>query len=531
LFRLGVLVAALWAVRAAPVGGGRDAGDLLEKVSVVWPEVRAVGEEREGMFELLGKDGVGVGWVATTFPEAEGIQGYVGPSELWVAFDLDRRVRHVGLVASEDTAGHLRMVEGDAGFWRQWVGRGEMALGISDGPVVVSGATLTSEAMARGVAARFGAEGMESWFSARLGVEAVARWFPGMEVVLEDEGRGIYQVMSGGKRVGRVLRSSGMGVCARGFQGVSDVVVVMDADGEVVSGVGLLDSRDNEPYWGDVVEELKYADGFVGKRVEEILAEEDASGFLLVSGASMTAGAVIESVREMLRRDRMAEAEGGVDWEVGVALAWVAAGCFFGLRGKGGKRGRWGFAVVSVAAGLWFGWMLGQDQVLGWARHGLDWRAVLPLLAMTGVALVVPAMTGKNVYCSRICPHGAAQVLAGSLMKRRFALRGRWHRVMERVPWVALLAIWALALLGSGLPLSDAEPFEVWSVGFQAWLPAAILTVGLVAAVFLPQGYCHYGCPTGALLKFLTHSPGRLTKRDLVAVGLVVLAWGFVFFG
>jgi len=45
-----------------------------------------------------------------------------------------------------------------------------------------------------------------------------------------------------------------------------------------------------------------------------------------------------------------------------------------------------------------------------------------------------------------------------------------------------------------------------------------------VAAFFLPQAYCHYGCPTGALLRFLTHAPGRWTARDSVAGVLVVAA-------
>jgi polyferredoxin len=82
-----------------------------------------------------------------------------------------------------------------------------------------------------------------------------------------------------------------------------------------------------------------------------------------------------------------------------------------------------------------------------------------------------------------------------------------------------------LAFLGSGLPFAQAEPFEIWSSGLYAILPAAILTLGLLAAVFLPQAYCHYGCPTGALLKFLTHSPSSWTRRDTAASILVAAAF------
>jgi len=183
-----------------------------------------------------------------------------------------------------------------------------------------------------------------------------------------------------------------------------------------------------------------------------------------------------------------------------------------------------------VAAGIGLGWMVSQDQLLGWGTNGFGLRGALPLLVLTAVAMVVPAFTGKNIYCSRICPHGAAQSLAGQAIKKRFALPKKLHAVMDRVPWLTLVAIWVLAFLGSNLPFAYFEPFETWSSGFVAFVPATILTVGLLAAFFLPQAYCHYGCPTGALFKFLTHAPGRWTSKDSIAGALLVAAGLFVFF-
>jgi polyferredoxin len=157
--------------------------------------------------------------------------------------------------------------------------------------------------------------------------------------------------------------------------------------------------------------------------------------------------------------------------------------------------------------------------------NGFGIRGILPLLALTAAALVIPAFTGRNVYCNRICPHGAAQTLAGSLMrKKRFHLPPKLHAALTRLPWLTLLAIWALAFLASGIPFAYFEPFETWSSGFVAFIPAAILTVGLVAAFFLPQAYCHYGCPTGALLKYLTASPTAWTRRDTIAAILIAAA-------
>jgi Na+-translocating ferredoxin:NAD+ oxidoreductase RnfG subunit len=500
---------------------GADPAALLAGARAEIPEVAKLGVERDGFHELLDADGDTRGWVTGTFPHAAKIRGYNGPSELMVVLDTAGKVRAVRMIDSADTAGHVEKVLADGEFWAQWTGRGEAELGHLGKPRIVSGATLTSEAMARGVAARFGATGMDEWFTKRIEPATIARWFPKAERIEPGPKAGESRVFAGGEEAGIVLRSSRMGVGARGFNGVSDVIVALKGDS--VLGVGLLDSRDNQPYVGDVMDELRFADGFAGRKVGDILATPEHDG-LVVSGASVTAGAVTATVREMLRRHHTDEPRRMMPWATLAATTWVIAGLVIGF-GRPGRRVRLGFAVVSVIAGLTLGWMIGQDQLIGWARNGVDLSNGIPLILLTAVALLVPAFTGKNVYCSRICPHGAAQTLLGTAVKRRFGLPSRPHHIFQRVPWLTLIAIWVLALSGSGFSFAMVEPFEVWSAGFYALLPAAVLSIGLLAAVFLPQAYCHYGCPTGAMLKFLTHSPGDFTRRDAIAAVLVAAGW------
>ena len=495
--RLSLLAAAFLALawRAGDVAT-TDPDALLAGARNTIPTAVALGDGNDGFYELLDENRTRLGWVASTYPHAANIRGYNGPSELIVVLDANGKVRSVRMLASSDTAGHVEKVASDAAFWAQWTGRGEEELGELGSPQVVSGATLTSEAMARGVAARFGAQGMDEWFTREVEPATAARWFPDADRLEPGGSAGIHRVFAGGSELGIILRSGRMGVGARGFNGVSDVLVAID--GDTVRGVGLFDSRDNEPYISDVMEELKFADGFAGRTIDGILAAPDRDG-LIVTGASVTATAVTTTVREMLRRHRAADAPRAPPWGSLAATAWIAAGLVIGLGRRGsGKRVRLGYAAISVAAGLTLGWMVGQDQLIGWARHGIATSTALPLILLTAVALLVPVLGGKNVYCSRICPHGAAQTLAGQAVKRRFALPPRVHRALLRLPWLTLAAIWALAFLGSGVPFAMFEPFEVWSAGFYAFIPAAILTIGLVAAFFLPQAYCHYGCPTGA---------------------------------
>lgn len=531
-YRLGVILAALACLRLLPAkSAGSDPAKILDEAQAVFPSCASLGEPSDGLYPLLDKNGESLGWITSTYPQAEKIQGYSGPSEALVVFDSRRTVKAVRFLYSADTAGHVTKVREDLSFWEQWSGKPESTLGAPGKSRIVTGATLTSEAIARGVAARFGAKGMDQWFPDPLTPDAVAKWYPGADKIEPLKEPGAYHVLKGGTTVGTVLRSSRMGVSARGFNGTSDVIVNFSEDGKTILGIGFLGSRDNVPYIDDVREEMKYTDGFAGKTVAEVMASNpEETEYLFVSGASVTTYAVIDTVFEMLRRHHAEELKKGFPWKTSLALGWIALGVSLSFgKGKWKPKARLPYAAISVAAGITLGWMVSQDQLIGWGADGVDFKGALPLLVLTAVAMIVPAFTGKNIYCTRICPHGAAQTLAGTVIKKRFSLNRRVHSVMERLPWLTLVVIWALAFLASGVPLAYFEPFETWSSGFVAFIPATIFTVGLIAAFFLPQAYCHYGCPTGALLKFLTHAPGRWTSKDTVAGLLLIAAVVIVF--
>lgn len=521
--RLGLIAAAM-----ACLWFHRDAGDLdvqacLTAAQEVYPEATSIGDPQDGWLPLVSGSAELLGWVTTTNPQAREIQGYSGPSELLVIADPQRCVRKVRFWKSADTAGHVETVRRNAAFWNQWNGRSETSLGNYESPQLVSGASLTSEAMARGLAARFGAEGLANDFMRVLSLEEVKTWFPSANSLVPTEKSGCWEVLDAQQRLGFVLRSSRMSVAVRGFNGASDVLVAIDSAQHTVLGIALAETRDNEPYVSDVRDELRFTNGFAGVPIRTLVDSPEHADFLLVSGASTTARAVWATAQEMVRRHTLEKETRSFPWRISLGMAWLATGVWLGFRG--GKKSRRLFALCSVAAGLTLGWMVGQDQLLGWGRNGWQALPALPLLTMTAIALVIPALTGKNVYCSRICPHGAAQTLVGMVIKKRWALPAKLHRALSYFPWLTLVLIWGMALAGTAWPFAQAEPFEVWSTGFYALLPAAIFTVGLIMAFFLPQGYCHYGCPTGALLKFLTHSPGRWTRRDAIAALLVGIAW------
>tara|TARA_B100001964_G_C14014327_1_gene500856 strand:- start:487 stop:750 length:264 start_codon:yes stop_codon:yes gene_type:complete len=76
--------------------------------------------------------------------------------------------------------------------------------------------------------------------------------------------------------------------------------------------------------------------------------------------------------------------------------------------------------------------------------------------------------------------------------------------------------------------LVDIEPFDAYVVKVAGWSAITIAIVGLVASLFIPMAYCRYGCPTGAMLKFLRLGAAseRFGPRDVFATILALVAFG-----
>jgi hypothetical protein len=83
------------------------------------------------------------------------------------------------------------------------------------------------------------------------------------------------------------------------------------------------------------------------------------------------------------------------------------------------------------------------------------------------------------------------------------------------------------------LPLNPAsvEPFDAYLIQTAGWATIIVAIVGLIAAAFIPQAYCKYGCPTGTLLEFIrSHGHAdHFARRDLAA-GLMVVFVAVVYF-
>jgi polyferredoxin len=205
-------------------------------------------------------------------------------------------------------------------------------------------------------------------------------------------------------------------------------------------------------------------------------------------------------------------------------------------RGNAKVRVLWQALLVG-ALGLWAGQLLSLALLAGWAQHGFPWRTAPGLCLLVAVALLFPWASRHQLYCHHICPHGAAQSLLGRVFRRPWTLPARWHRWLVRLPGTTLVA--AILLLavstkfGHSPDLTVLEPFDAWGWRAAASIPIALAIVGLGASLFVPQAYCHYGCPTGALLKFMRSRGGhdRFGRAELLAGILTLAVAGVTQFG
>ena len=76
---------------------------------------------------------------------------------------------------------------------------------------------------------------------------------------------------------------------------------------------------------------------------------------------------------------------------------------------------------------------------------------------------------------------------------------------------------------GSQVELAGWEPFAAWMPQSAAMASLILAGLSVLAASWVPLAYCHYACPTGALLEYLRDQPKVFFKRgDLAAAALLI---------
>lgn len=343
--------------------------------------------------------------------------------------------------------------------------------------------------------------------------------------------------------LGWALRTSPAADRVIGYQGPTDAAVCFDAEGKV-AGVVVAESFDNEPYVGYVRDDRAFRRIWRGLSIEQLAGIDPAeTGIEGVSGATMTSQAVAEGIlraahdhhayRDHHDRQTMTAANAllpvlrAIDPPQWGALGLIVTGIVTAYtRLRGTWFGRLALPIAVLAyLGFGAGALLSQAQLAGWAQAGVP-RGAIVLAALAAAAIVLPATTRKNVYCSHLCAHGAAQQLLGRFARPKRSLPAWMRPLLVALPWALLTLAILTAVLHLPVALVDLEPFDAYLPTVAGAAALAIFAVSLVASSFVPMAYCRHACPTGALLDHLRLSgrSNRFSWRDGVMVGCLLSA-------
>jgi thiamine biosynthesis lipoprotein ApbE len=257
-----------------------------------------------------------------------------------------------------------------------------------------------------------------------------------------------------------------------------------------------------------------------------------------VAGATLTSYALAKGLQTRFADDQHGgrrEREAAQQFWKSVALGGFILGAllmtFTSLHARPWIRRVWQLLLVG-GLGLWLGQLLSLSLFAGWARHGVPWATAPALLALAAVALLIPWVARRQTYCHQVCPHGAAQELLGGFKRLHVAVPAHWHGWLGKLPAMALAGAFLAALAWPRWSLGEAEPFDAWILGTAVAVPLGLAIAGLVASVFVPQAYCKYGCPTGALLKYVRTSSTdeRWARRDTLAALVLAVGATIAFF-
>jgi len=493
--------------------------------------------------QALDENETRLGLVAQTSPAGDSAIGFSGSTNLLVIWNEKDRLSSVSVRSSGDTKEHLDAILEDPDFFKQFKGKSRKELARGQKVSAVSGATLTSLAIADALALRFGASGKGSRFPDPIRTEEIIPHFPDCAELRPSRTHPslLDAVDANGNALGQVGRTSPHADEIIGYQGPIDVLLVLENNGSL-KAMQMRSSFENEPYANYPNDDYYLPSLFVGRSIPQLAdMNETADQYEGVSGATMTSQAmakgIVETARQWEAEQKRSEAKQewvvwGVSETGSLGVILLAGFVAFTKRGKT-KFFRRSLQILLVCyLGLVNGDILSQSLFAGWAQNGIPWERAPILALLTLAALLVPMTTGKAFYCHQLCPHGAAQQWMGKLRKPSFRLPVKLGKFLETIPFVLLILVLFVAITSSSFPLANLEPFDgyVWEVA--GGIAIAILLISLIASAFVPMAYCRYGCPTGAVLKLFEFGPldNGWNRRDYFSFALLGLSFLLYFF-
>lgn len=511
------------------------AGIEIELVRAMFPNAHSLRAEGDvmGAVSVYSKAENTLGYLIQTAPQSDEVIGYAGSTNVLLAFNSEHELVGSRVIRSEDSREYVEQITNAPNFFEQFAGQSYDELGKLESVDAVSGATLTSQAIAQSIALRLSGEKPSLRFPRALTIEDVQETVPAAERLEPNRDQaGVYDIYDeDGNLLGSVTRTSPVSDEMMGYQGPTDTQMLFRD--EVLKELKIRDTYETPKYADYVREDSWFHELFEGKSLEQIAAmnPDEVEG---VSGATMTSQtmgrAMIRRARQLTDNEGKQASQSVVNISIHdiIVLVIVVFAMLMGwTRLKQIHKLRMIFQwVLIVYVGFMVGHLISLKSMAGWSQSGLPYQNAIGLTAMGIAALLIPILSRTHFYCHQLCPYGAAQERIKHITPFNYKLPHKLHHALLVLP-VVLICV-ALVIVLEHLPIDVAllEPFPVFNYQIAGVITFVVAGVGLVFACFVPMGFCRYACPTGALLGYLrfNSNSGELTRRDIGAFAMLLIA-------
>jgi hypothetical protein len=297
------------------------------------------------------------------------------------------------------------------------------------------------------------------------------------------------------------------------------VIGVRIMDDAVVHEVMLLDDRET-PAFLDKIKKADFAQRFEGKHVtDNFLPGDDID---TVSGATISTAAGAQAIRTAAHVSatqyfKLPASWKKEPWKIGLDEILLIGIFVLAFVPKVYARKPWSYVYMALVVAV-VGFYLNASITIG-SLSGLLMGFIPGIKAHLVWWLLVPgtiaaiAVTGKNIYCFRICPFYGVQYILGKIgggkLKPSPGLLKHTKTVSGFLLWLSLMIIFLSAHPALGAYEPFAMMFSLNGEGIQ-WF---ILPFALIGSLFTSTFWCRFFCPCGNALARLVRWRGNMVKR------------------
>lgn len=531
LYRLSILVFLAWLllIHQSKLNQQSPPAPQLEQITAHLPLAASLGKaDRMGWSPIYSKRNILLGFARNTRPHSDSFIGYSGPTECLIILNAKRECLAVTLLRSQDTPEYVEKIQENQAFWDSFKTK--------NSPVLVSGATLTSASIRQGIMSAMGSEMASIKFPQALSLEEIQNLLPQAASLRDSKSQPRWKEVldSNAQLIAFAATTAPESENVIGYQGPTDSLILLSPEDFKILAVKVRNTFDTDDYVGYVTDDSFYLKSFSKYDIHQLgdldFKKEKIEG---VSGATETSWAVAESLKRKAQTwNKESEKSLWPKWQkhlhwkdLGILLMIFSSGIMMFTSLRGNRIYRRLHQIFLVAfVGLYCGALLSQSLLLGWAKHGLPWEKAPALVLLFTLSILSPVFARRQFYCHHYCPHGTVQQWLQKLSPYQIKLSGKWIKILSTLPAILLLSAIALTFFRPDIPLGYLEPFDAWSLSIISLGLIAFALFTLLISLFIPMAYCRFGCPTGALFKYLRYAghADHWSWKDGIAL-LVVL--------